>query len=91
MTQGCPLHGSGRVAEALQQYRPHRWGRSPSTVRRALIDELGLEPGVRLWVIHQSILNGESIAVSTHPTTADTRHRSTSPGTPTRPARLVPA
>jgi DNA-binding SARP family transcriptional activator len=41
------LYGSGRAAEALQQYQ---------RARRVLVDELGIEPGVRLRTVHQRIL-----------------------------------
>ncbi|GAA5199749.1 hypothetical protein GCM10023322_76070 [Rugosimonospora acidiphila] len=44
------LYGSGRVAEALQQYQQ---------TRRALIDDLGIEPGVQLREVHQRILAGD--------------------------------
>jgi DNA-binding SARP family transcriptional activator len=41
------LYGSGRAAEALEQYQ---------RARRTLVDELGIEPGVRLRTVHQRIL-----------------------------------
>jgi len=41
------LYGNGRAAEALEQYQ---------RARRALVDELGIEPGVRLRTVHQRIL-----------------------------------
>ncbi|MEU5942496.1 AfsR/SARP family transcriptional regulator [Micromonospora sp. NPDC047548] len=76
------LHGSGRVAEALQHYQK---------TRRALIDDLGLEPGVQLRAIHQSILAGESTTASSHPVTEYARPHTTSPNTTHRRVRLVPA
>ncbi|MEV4066898.1 AfsR/SARP family transcriptional regulator [Nonomuraea dietziae] len=45
------LHGSGRQAEALQAYK---------TVRRQLVDELGVEPGPDLRMVHAAVLAGES-------------------------------
>jgi DNA-binding SARP family transcriptional activator len=44
------LYGIGRVAEALEQYQK---------TRRALINELGIEPGRRLRTVHQRILAGD--------------------------------
>jgi DNA-binding SARP family transcriptional activator/tetratricopeptide (TPR) repeat protein len=43
------LHRSGRQAEALSAYR---------TVRRELVESLGVEPGVALRRLHQSVLAG---------------------------------
>ncbi|MFE9440031.1 BTAD domain-containing putative transcriptional regulator [Streptomyces sp. NPDC006602] len=45
------LHRSGRSAEALEVFRAGR---------AVLIDELGLEPGKTLQVLHQAILNNDS-------------------------------
>jgi len=52
------LYGSGRAAEALAQYQ---------RARRALVDELGIEPGVRLRAVHRRILASDPslAAVST--------------------------
>jgi len=44
------LYGSGRAAEALEQYQ---------RARRALVDELGMEPGARLSAVHRRILAGD--------------------------------
>ena len=44
------LYGSGRQAEALQAYRD---------ARRALVDELGVEPGPELQALYSSILRQE--------------------------------
>jgi len=41
------LYGGGRVGEALEHYRK---------ARRALVDDLGIEPGVRMRTVHQRIL-----------------------------------
>ncbi|MEU4690433.1 BTAD domain-containing putative transcriptional regulator [Actinoplanes sp. NPDC023714] len=41
------LYGSGRGADALEHYQ---------SARRRLVDELGIEPGVRLRNLHQRIL-----------------------------------
>lgn len=41
------LYGSGRIADALQHYQK---------TRRALVDDLGVEPGIRLRAVHQRIL-----------------------------------
>lgn len=49
------LYGSGRVAEALQRYQE---------TRRALIDELGVEPGVHLSDVHRRILAGHPALVA---------------------------
>jgi DNA-binding SARP family transcriptional activator len=55
--QMLALYRCGRQAEALQSYQ---------SARTALVDELGIEPSVRLQALHQSILR--------HDTDAD-RHR----------------
>lgn len=47
------LHRGGRRAEALEVYRE---------VRRALVDELGIEPGAELRAVEQQVLAGESMA-----------------------------
>ncbi|MFI1434984.1 AfsR/SARP family transcriptional regulator [Streptomyces lydicus] len=44
------LYGDDRRAEALAAYQ---------TTRRALVDQLGLEPGARLRELHHNILTGE--------------------------------
>jgi DNA-binding SARP family transcriptional activator len=75
------LHGSGRVAEALQHYQK---------TRRAFIDDLGLEPGVQLRAIQQSILAGGSTMASS-PAAAYAGPQSTPPSTALRRVRLVPA
>jgi DNA-binding SARP family transcriptional activator len=45
------LYGGGRAAEALEHYQ---------RARRVLVDELGIEPGVRLRSVHQRILAGDA-------------------------------
>ncbi|NUP22197.1 MAG: hypothetical protein HOZ81_40280 [Streptomyces sp.] len=45
------LHGSGRQAEALEAFR---------VLRRRLRDELGIEPGEDLQVLHRQVLSGEA-------------------------------
>jgi DNA-binding SARP family transcriptional activator len=54
------LYGRGRAAEALEQYQ---------RARRVLVDELGIEPGVRLRTVHQRILASDPslAAVSASP------------------------
>ena len=47
------LAGSGRQAEALEVYQD---------ARRALVDELGVEPGAELRQLHQRVLRGEVFA-----------------------------
>ncbi|MFI7128192.1 BTAD domain-containing putative transcriptional regulator [Nonomuraea sp. NPDC050153] len=44
------LHHSGRRAEALNAY---------TTIRRQLVDELGIEPGQELREVHASVLAGD--------------------------------
>jgi hypothetical protein len=52
------LYGSGRIADALRHYQ---------TTRRALADDLGVEPGVRLRAVHQRILAGDPPLVAVSP------------------------
>jgi DNA-binding SARP family transcriptional activator/tetratricopeptide (TPR) repeat protein len=67
------LYNSGRQAEALEAYR---------AARTVLLDELGIEPGRELQMLHRSILNGEALAAATPPArTAAVRDR----------AKVVPA
>jgi DNA-binding SARP family transcriptional activator len=47
------LYRSGRRAEALEVYR---------TVRRTLVDELGVEPGAELQQLHQGVLLDDTAA-----------------------------
>ncbi|GGS50172.1 SARP family transcriptional regulator [Planobispora rosea] len=56
------LHGVGRTAEALDEFR---------SARVLLRDELGLDPGEELIRIHQAILSGDSAVLSgvSEPTT----------------------
>jgi DNA-binding SARP family transcriptional activator len=55
--QMTALYGSGRVAEALALYQ---------RARRVLVEELGMEPGVRLSTVHQRILASDpSLAAGT--------------------------
>jgi DNA-binding SARP family transcriptional activator len=44
------LYGSGRGADALEHYQG---------TRRRLVDELGIEPGIRLRTVHQRILEND--------------------------------
>jgi len=66
------LYGSGRAAEALEQYQ---------RARRVLVDELGIEPGVRLRTVHQRILASDPslAAVSTSAGTPSNRNSSPEP------------
>ena len=52
------LNRAGRQAEALQVYHD---------ARRALVDELGIEPGARLKELYRSILRQETDPTSAHP------------------------
>ncbi|WP_433445426.1 AfsR/SARP family transcriptional regulator [Nonomuraea sp. CA-141351] len=52
------LYRSGRRAEALEVYR---------TVRRTLVEELGVEPGADLQHLHQSILLDDALACHAPP------------------------
>lgn len=65
------LYRCGRTAEALQVYREGR---------RALVDELGIEPGAKLRELEQSILE-QTAPVGHEPPTAD---KAAEPSPPTR-------
>jgi DNA-binding SARP family transcriptional activator len=52
------LAAAGRSSEALECYRG---------IRQALVDQLGLEPGVELQRIHRSVLRGELRPLGTEP------------------------
>ncbi|MGW0204215.1 AfsR/SARP family transcriptional regulator, partial [Nonomuraea sp. NPDC003201] len=60
------LHHSGRRAEALNAY---------ATIRRQLVDELGIEPGQELRDVHASVLAGDAppapVAAAPHQLPAD--------------------
>ncbi|MER5640466.1 BTAD domain-containing putative transcriptional regulator [Kitasatospora sp. NPDC002227] len=45
------LHGCGRRAEALEVFQ---------NARRALVDELGIEPGAELTELHRAVLSGDA-------------------------------
>nr|WP_225955222.1 BTAD domain-containing putative transcriptional regulator [Kibdelosporangium phytohabitans] len=52
------LHSSGRRAEALAAYQE---------VRRALVDDLGIEPGAELRDVHEKVLRDDVAPVHTAP------------------------
>ena len=71
------LARSGRQAEALETYRE---------ARRALVRELGVEPGPELRALHEKILSGKTDAAARPPAAEPAAH----PGS-TVPPRLLPA
>lgn len=68
------LHRSGRRHEALEVYQ---------TLRRSMIDNLGLEPGQELRSLHQALLSegtvGEPYEPRRRPAPAEQQHRTTAP------------
>ncbi|MGN9843300.1 AfsR/SARP family transcriptional regulator [Nonomuraea sp. H19] len=70
------LHRSGRRAEALHEY---------TTVRRQLVDELGIEPGQDLRDVHAAVLADDAPPPHAGPTPAPEA------GTPATAAGIVPA
>lgn len=75
------LHRSGRGVEALEVYRD---------TRKALIDELGVEPGARLRQLEQAILNDDP---SLHQSAPAPAHASSAADAAEAqpPAKVVPA
>ncbi|BDM71275.1 SARP family transcriptional regulator [Streptomyces nigrescens] len=69
------LHRSGRRHEALETYR---------TLRRNMIDELGLEPGAELQEVHQALLSDSALHRTPGPSAFDPvdRERTTLPPVP---------
>jgi DNA-binding SARP family transcriptional activator/tetratricopeptide (TPR) repeat protein len=65
------LARAGRQAEALEAYRH---------ARRVLVDQLGIEPGPQLQILHQHILVGGS-ALAPPPADQDSTPRPPAPGT----------
>ena len=76
------LYRSGRQAEALEAYRE---------ARRALVDEVGIEPGPELRALHERILRQDpALDVSrTDPADAAERRPDDFPPTPTEAVRLT--
>jgi DNA-binding SARP family transcriptional activator/Tfp pilus assembly protein PilF len=75
------LTGSGRQAEALDAYRK---------ARRALIDELGTEPGPELSELHQRILAGDIRLAAPRPQSAESSQADPAPAE-TAPAQTASA
>ena len=75
------LYRCGRAAEALEAYRH---------ARRALVEELGIEPGPELQRIHHSVLSGDP-ALSAPPSNIDVEPRTTAAGPPSAVPRQLPA
>jgi DNA-binding SARP family transcriptional activator/tetratricopeptide (TPR) repeat protein len=64
------LHAAGRGPEALERY---------SSIRKQLVEELGVDPGAELQAVHQAVLRGEP------------DHAGFAPSSPARRATVVPA
>ncbi|WP_344445734.1 ATP-binding protein, partial [Kitasatospora nipponensis] len=75
------LHRSGRTAQALERYE---------TLRRALADQLGTDPGAQLRQAYQELLAGEAPAAVPEPSPASSPVAPPATGTTAAPA-VVPA
>jgi predicted ATPase/DNA-binding SARP family transcriptional activator len=70
------LYRSGRQAEALEAYR---------RAREALVEQLGIEPGAELHLVHQAVLVHDAALDAPFPAvTAQARRGSALPATPNR-------
>ncbi|MFJ9708074.1 AfsR/SARP family transcriptional regulator [Streptomyces sp. NPDC101234] len=67
------LHAAGDSGEALRCY---------ARTRERLVEELGTEPGRRLWELHQQILRDRPLDPAREPGTAPARGRETPPAQP---------
>jgi DNA-binding SARP family transcriptional activator/tetratricopeptide (TPR) repeat protein len=75
------LHAAGDSGEALRCY---------AQTRRRLVEELGTEPGRRLWELHQEILRERPLGPPREQGAAPTPAVTTPDRPPTRPTRTVP-